>query len=511
MTAKQVAKAINGGIECPAPSDALPVAIYLRISNDPTKDELGVDRQEKACRELIAAKGWQVYDVYKDNDKSAWNLNVVRLEYERMIRDIKAGKVRAIVAFNGDRIHRRLSRLIALVDVLNEYKVEVATVVGGHLDLATAHGRSFAYIVGILAEMESATKSERVKAKMTELANDGKWKGGRRPFGYESDGVTIRESERAEVERWAKMVLDGKTLRYIANDCETRGIVGAAGKIMRPSTIREILLAPRAAGMRQHRATSRKDNADAILVDAVWPALIDPDLWRAVRMVLAAPSRRHERAASYLLTGLLYAPAHPDGSCSPDGYCLHKGAKMTGRRNEQLKGCEGVRSYYGAGSNVRAEVAEDHVIRAAWAAADELQAVPIPRRDTSDMDAERFRIAAEMAALKDAHDQRLITASQYVAGLQPLNADLAALDDQMAAIVASDRPAPAHPWINRKGALKRLWSSDAFTVDRQREALAEIFEYIIVMPAKRQGRQFDASRLRYRLRGGWQDLDVAAA
>src|SRR5438552_915994 len=79
------------------------VAIYLRISSDRYGDELGIDRQEKLCRKLCADRGWKVQEVYrKDNNKSAYDLDVKRLDYKRMMRDIQGGHVNAIVAYNGD-------------------------------------------------------------------------------------------------------------------------------------------------------------------------------------------------------------------------------------------------------------------------------------------------------------------------------------------------------------------------------------------------------------------------
>ena len=68
----------------------------------------------------------------------------------------------------------------------------------GEFDLCTPEGRLTARIVGSVARKESEDKSRRIRRKHVELAKAGKVSGGgRRPFGFESDRVTIREDEAA--------------------------------------------------------------------------------------------------------------------------------------------------------------------------------------------------------------------------------------------------------------------------------------------------------------------------
>src|SRR4029453_14556301 len=47
-------------------------AIYCRISRDPRGDLLGVQRQAPPCRALCERLGWEVVEVYTDDDLSAY-------------------------------------------------------------------------------------------------------------------------------------------------------------------------------------------------------------------------------------------------------------------------------------------------------------------------------------------------------------------------------------------------------------------------------------------------------
>lgn len=48
-------------------------AIYCRIWQDRAGASLGIARQEADYRALVERQGWQVIDVYPDNDVSAYS------------------------------------------------------------------------------------------------------------------------------------------------------------------------------------------------------------------------------------------------------------------------------------------------------------------------------------------------------------------------------------------------------------------------------------------------------
>jgi DNA invertase Pin-like site-specific DNA recombinase len=88
----------------PAPRAAVftRVAIYNRISNDPQGIEAGVERQRQDCEALAARLGWQVADTYVDNDLGAWT-GKRRPSYQRMLTDIRVGRVDAVIVWHEAR------------------------------------------------------------------------------------------------------------------------------------------------------------------------------------------------------------------------------------------------------------------------------------------------------------------------------------------------------------------------------------------------------------------------
>ena len=84
-------------------------AVYCRISQDRDGEGLGVARQEKDCRALARRRGWEVVEVFVDNDTSAFSTvrrHKPRPAYERMIESIKSAEIGAVVVWHPDRLHR---------------------------------------------------------------------------------------------------------------------------------------------------------------------------------------------------------------------------------------------------------------------------------------------------------------------------------------------------------------------------------------------------------------------
>src|SRR5438094_659504 len=85
-------------------------AIYARISEDRAGEMLGIKRQLEDCEKQAALKGWPVADRYCDDDVSAYS-GKRRPEYRRMLADIAAGRIDAVLVWHQDRLHRHPKEL----------------------------------------------------------------------------------------------------------------------------------------------------------------------------------------------------------------------------------------------------------------------------------------------------------------------------------------------------------------------------------------------------------------
>src|ERR1700756_936078 len=116
-------------------------AVYLRQSMDRNGDELAISRQREDCLKLCRSRDWAAAE-YVDNDTSATN-GKSRPSYQRMLTDITAGRIDAVVAWDLDRLHRRPIELEHFMQLADTKRLALATVTGD-VDLSTDNGRLFA-------------------------------------------------------------------------------------------------------------------------------------------------------------------------------------------------------------------------------------------------------------------------------------------------------------------------------------------------------------------------------
>jgi site-specific DNA recombinase len=259
---------------------------------------LGVERQEQDCRALAERLGLPIGAVLVDNDLSAYNSRKPRPAYQQLIEGVKAGAVTAVIAWHPDRLHRSPRELEQFIDIIEAAGIPVHTVTAGDVDLSTAHGRMTARIVGAVARHESEHKSERNRRKHLELAEKGLPSGGQRRYGYELDGVTVREGEAQVVREIARRVISGDSLSRIAHDLNDHGTVSARGGPWTPAMVRQTVLRPRNAALRVY--------SGQVFGKAVWPPLITEETWAIVRALLQDPARRTitTNARKHLLSGI---------------------------------------------------------------------------------------------------------------------------------------------------------------------------------------------------------------
>lgn len=275
----------------------LKVAVYCRISRDRVGAGLGVQRQEEDCRALATQHGWEVATVYTDNDLSAYS-GKPRPGYRRLLEAMAAGTIDAILTWHTDRLHRSPVELETYIATSERHAIATHTVKAGPIDLATPSGRLVARQLGAVARYEVEHAIERQKRAKLQAATDGRWKGGRRPYGYEPDGITVRPVEADTVRDATDAILAGDSLRSLAAGLNERGMFTSTGRAWSPSELRKVLLRPRNAGLMEHQGM--------VHGRAGWPAIVEEGRWRAVVSVLSDPARRTSWSTGrrWLLSGV---------------------------------------------------------------------------------------------------------------------------------------------------------------------------------------------------------------
>ncbi|GAA1950568.1 recombinase family protein [Agromyces allii] len=253
----------------------LRAAIYVRQSVNHAE---GIDRAVARCERLVEARGWTLVDTFKDNDVSA-SKSRASTRWADLLDEISTRRVNVVVGIDVDRLVRSIQDIGTLIDL----GVRVLTV-DGEIDLTTADGEFRATMLAAIARFEVRRKGERQKRANEYRASTGRPTPGRRRYGYESDGITARESEAAVVRRMFAHIADGGSIRSIALALRNEGVDPAPGRSWSTGRVRYIVQNPTYGGY-----VVRKGEATPSDVVA---AIVDPELAAEARAVLADESRR---------------------------------------------------------------------------------------------------------------------------------------------------------------------------------------------------------------------------
>lgn len=454
-------------------------AIYARISSDQTGQGLGVQRQLEDCRKLAESKGWQVADVYIDNDISAYR-NKPRPEYTRMLEDIEAGRIDAILAYHQDRLTRRPMEWEQFVELCDRAGVDQFATVTSDIDFGNDDGMFVARITAAVAAKESARKSERVKRKMQQNVEAGLPHGGStRPFGFESDRVTVRESEAQVIRALAARYLAGESMRSLANWMNDEKIpTTGKAEVWRTPTLRTILTSGRIAGLRDHKGQPAGK--------AVWPAIITLAQHEQILALQRSKQRQGRRAPrSYLLSGLL--------TCGKCGSRLYSAARQDTRRYACQRGpdhggcggltivAEPVEKWISAAVLMRLDTDVMADVLAGRAAQDERHAELVAEIDSAQT---VLKELIEMFSMSE------ISRAELRDGRKPAEARIVAAQRQLDQINGAHA---LHGLIGNGAALREQWGS--LNLDRQHAIVRAVMESAAIQPGKAGAQRVDPARI----------------
>ncbi|MGP8000421.1 MAG: recombinase family protein [Streptosporangiaceae bacterium] len=459
--------------------------IYVRISEDREGAGLGVERQERDCRELADCLGLDVYATYIDNDVSAYS-GKPRPRYRDLLADIAAGRIQVVLAWHTDRLHRSPSELEEYIKA-TEGGVVTHTVKAGELNLSTPNGRLVARNLGSIARYESEHKGERVRSRYRQrVVDEFGFGGGVRRFGWARDGVTLIPAEAAEVRKAAKAIVDGASLRSITTDLNSRGILTATGKTWTHQRLREVLTRPRNIGtvIYDGEAVSKPGEAQ-------WPAIMGVGEWHAVCAILNDPARRSGSANNR--TGSLGSGLYVCGVC---GERMRMGTSGTGGR---------VRAYRCP--------AHSHLSRAAGPLDEHVEMVVVQTLvlwqqqgkldlagntgDRAELEAAKREIEGQLTGLAN----RFATATDdddddaLLSQRRVLRAELARVKAEIAALPAERNHALAG--IAGVPDIAAAWTGYDLSI---RRGLLDAVCTVTVLPAQNRGGKFDPDAVRVEIR-----------
>jgi len=128
--------------------------LYIRVSTPDQRPELQIPDLEH----MAAAKQWPVVDRYIDHGVGGAREH--RPELDRMMEDVRSGRINAVVCWSVSRFGRSMVNAVMLMDELRKREVVTFFYQQG-LDTSTPVGRGVCALLAALAEAELEENRER--------------------------------------------------------------------------------------------------------------------------------------------------------------------------------------------------------------------------------------------------------------------------------------------------------------------------------------------------------------
>ena len=298
-----------------ARSPVLHCAIYTRKSSEEGLEQEfnSLDAQREACEAYIRSQkheGWNVLPaMYDDGGLSGGTME--RPALQRLLGDVRAGKVNVVVVYKIDRLTRSLFDFARIVETLDERGASFVSVTQ-QFNTTTSMGRLTLNVLLSFAQFEREITGERIRDKIAASKRKGMWMGGNVPLGYDArDRKLVINPEEAEIVRYIfRRYNELGTVSLLKGELDRLGIVS---KQTQSGNGRQMGGRRLSRGALYHLLSNRIYRGEIAHKGEIYPGLHDPiideNLWQAVQDRLAANRVNRSSGAGAqhpsLLTGLI--------------------------------------------------------------------------------------------------------------------------------------------------------------------------------------------------------------
>ena len=298
-----------------ASSKPVRCAIYTRVSTDQGLDQdfNSLDAQYDASQAYIRSQahaGWTMLrSKYDDGGFSGGNTD--RPALQRLLDDVRAGKIDIIVVYKVDRLTRSLADFAKLVELFDKHNVSFVSVTQ-QLNTTTSMGRLTLNVLLSFAQFEREVTSERIRDKIGASKRKGLWVGGMAPLGYDTKDrkITVNEAEAERVRTIFRSYLKLGSLNLLMADLRKRGITSKLRTLKTGETVGDIPFTRGPLGyLLRNRFYIGEVSFKGEVLKGEQPAIVDRALFDAVQAKLEEQNNNQKTArmkSEALLVGRIF-------------------------------------------------------------------------------------------------------------------------------------------------------------------------------------------------------------
>ncbi len=174
------------------------VAAYCRVSTD-SKDQLNSYHTQVAYYTKLIADNpsWELADIYADAGVTGTSMEK-RDEFNRMLEDCRAGKIKRILVKSVSRFARNTLELLETTRELRELGVVVVFEKQG-FDTSQMLGEMQLTMFALAAQEESTSISKNMRWSYQKRMESGEFIGTQAPFGYDFVDGKLKENKDAPI------------------------------------------------------------------------------------------------------------------------------------------------------------------------------------------------------------------------------------------------------------------------------------------------------------------------
>lgn len=303
----------NGENAATVPAPDVRCVIYTRKSTTEGLDSnfSSLDAQREACEAYIKSQsgaGWRSLP-FRYDDGGFTGGNMDRPAFQRMMSDIKNGKIDCCLVYKIDRLSRSLIDFAKMMEIFERHNVSLVSITQS-FDSGTSMGRLILNVLLSFAQFEREIISERTRDKIAAARKKGKWVGGYPILGYDIDPLNRRLVVNEEEKKQVRAVFDtfietrsfSETLETLSKmGVETKTWTTRKGKVIESRAFNRARLICLLSNPLYIGKVPYKDE----MYDGEHEAIIEPGTWSWAREILSNGCAVGRSAAKTKRNGLL--------------------------------------------------------------------------------------------------------------------------------------------------------------------------------------------------------------
>ena len=188
------------------------VSTTKQVDHD-EQDRADIPVQRKACREFADRMGWTIVGEEQETGVSGYKISANDRDKLQLIKErAEQGKFDILLVFMFDRLGRKSDETPFVVEWFCKKGIKVWSVNEGEQRFESHTDRLTNYIRFWQADGESQKTSIRTKTALGQMVQEGRFRGGKAPFGYRLEKSGILNKRKHEVN---KLVIDEKEAEVI--------------------------------------------------------------------------------------------------------------------------------------------------------------------------------------------------------------------------------------------------------------------------------------------------------